>query len=166
MAHPQGHREATPKLCQRQRLDSTPCVPLLGHTLSCVPFSGHTCFLCVPIPGHRCFPLRTCDYAPLTGSPNWCISHCLSGWLGLLWRIAHECPSSECGDMLLTHPCLNPAAATTKLQRGPQWDPDPCAEYCGLTVSQVDEAICAMRCVTVVPACCGGHSWSIELTIW
>ena len=86
---------------------TTPCVPLLGHILSCVPFSGHTCFPCAPIPGHRCVPLRTCDYAPLTGSPNWCcrcIGHCASGWLGLLWRIAHECPSSECGDMLLTHP--------------------------------------------------------------
>ena len=57
---------------QQHRLDSTPCAPLLGHTLSCVPFSGPSCFLCVPIPGHRCFPLRTCDYAPLTGSPNWC----------------------------------------------------------------------------------------------
>ena len=89
---------------QRQRLDSTLCVPLLGHTLSCVPFSGHTCFLCVPIPAHRCFPLRTCDYAPLTGSPNWCcrcIGHYVYGWLGLLWRIAHEC-----GDMLLTQPCV------------------------------------------------------------
>ena len=163
---------------QRQRLDSTPCVPLLGHTLSCVQFSGHTCFLCVPIPSHRCFPLRTCDYAPLTGSPNWCcrcIGHCVSGWLGLLWRIAHECPSSECGDMLLTHPCVLALIRRRQPQSfggGPQWDPDTFSEYCGLTVSQVGEAICAMRCVTVVPACFGDHSWSaqkatsIELTIW
>ena len=94
---------------QRHRPDSTPCVPILSHTFSCVPFSGHTCFLCVPFPGHRCFPLRACYYALLTGSPNWCcrcIGHCVSGWLGLLWRIAHGCPSSECSDMLLTHPCV------------------------------------------------------------
>ena len=84
-------------------------------------------------------------------------------------------PSSECGDMLLTHPFvfgLNPATATITLRQGPQLDPDPCADYCELTVSQVDEAICAMRCVAVVPAYCEDHSWSaqkatsIELTIW
>ena len=125
---------------QKHRLNSTPCGPLLGHTFSfsCVPFSGHRCFLCVPISGHRCFliipghntcptsifqlsaaccPLRAWDHAPLTGSPNWCcrcIGHCVSGWL-----IAHECPSSECGDMLLTHPCglalIHKASARTAM---------------------------------------------------
>ena len=159
MAHPLGHREAAPELChesyavrgtiQKHRLDSTPCGLLLGHTFSfsCVPFSGHMCFLCVPIPGHRCFPLRTWDYALLalqTGVADVSATVFLAGW---------DCSqrlSSECGDMLLTtadSPLrfgLNPAAATTKLRRGPQWDPDPRAEYCGLTVSQFDKAICAM----------------------
>ena len=61
--------------------------------------------------------------------------------------------------MLLTHPCvfgLDPVAATTTLRQA-------CTENCGLTVSQIDEAICAMRCVAVLSA---QKATSIELTIW
>ena len=77
---------------QQHRLESTPCVPLLGHTLFCVPFSGHACFLCAPIPGDRCFPLRTWDYALLTGSPNWCC-RCIGQLCFWLAGIALEdCP--------------------------------------------------------------------------
>ena len=114
-----------------------------------------------------------CSLALQTGVADVSAIVFLAGW-DCSGGLPTGAPSSECGDMLLTHPCvfgLNPVAATTTLRQGPQCDPDPCAENCGLTVSQVDEAICAMRCVAVVPACCGDHSWSaqkatsIELTI-
>ena len=91
---------------QKHRPDSTPCVPLLSRTFSCVPFSGHT--LCA-VPRPQVFSLAHV----LLCTANWLsklvlpMYRPLCFWLaGIALEDCHGCPSSECGDMLLLHPCV------------------------------------------------------------